>query len=200
MSQSSMSRGLCPRRSLSREGVSVQGGGLCPGRGSLSREGVSVQGRDLCPGLSVYRVSVGRRSLSRRLLYSGRDLCPEGPMSQRSLSRGAYVSEVSVQGSLSSWVSIQGRGLCPGRGSLSKGSLSREGVSVQGGLCPGTVSVQEVSVQGVSVRGSLSRGGGLCPGGLCPVGSLSNGVIVREVPCIGTRGRYASYWNSFLCH
>ena len=41
------------RGSLSREGVSVQGGGLCPGRGSLSREGVSVQGGGLCPGGSV---------------------------------------------------------------------------------------------------------------------------------------------------
>ena len=43
---------LCP-------GVSVQGGGLCPGRGSLSREGVSVQGGglylwDLCQGDPQY--------------------------------------------------------------------------------------------------------------------------------------------------
>ena len=44
-------------------------------------------------------------------------LCPRGPLS----------------GGLCQGVSVQGRGLCPGEGSLSRG-----GVSVQGrGLCPG---------------------------------------------------------------
>ena len=69
----------------------------------------------------------------------------------RGVSVPAYTTHdqgVSVQGSLSSGVSVQG-GLCP------VGSLSG-GVSVQGGLCP---------------RRSLSRGlypGGLCLGGLFP--------------------------------
>ena len=90
--------------------------------------------------------------------------------------QGSLSSGVPVQGgSLSSGVSVQG-GLCPGgslsrgvsvwgeslsRGSLSRGFLSRR-VSVQGGLCPG-VSVQGVSVQGVSVQG-VSVQGGLFPG------------------------------------
>ena len=38
-------------------GVSVQGGGLCPGRGSLSREGVSVWGVSV-QGVSVQGVSI----------------------------------------------------------------------------------------------------------------------------------------------
>ena len=63
--------GLCPGGSLSREGVSVQGRGLCLGRGSLSREGslsralcpgwVSVQG-SLCPVASLSRGSLSGRS------------------------------------------------------------------------------------------------------------------------------------------
>ena len=62
-------RGLYPgvlfpgRGSLSREGVSFKGGGLCTGRGSLSREGVSVQRRG-----SLFRVfSLQRVPFSRSL-------------------------------------------------------------------------------------------------------------------------------------
>ena len=67
-----------------------------------------------------------------------------------------------------------GRGLCPGRG-----SLSREGVSVQGGgLCPGG------SLSGES----LSRKGG----------GLSRGVLSGRPPCTVTCGRYTFYWNAFL--
>ena len=75
----SVQGGLCPgmslfRGSLSREGslskgVSVQGG-LCPGRGSLSREGVSVQGGGLCPG----RGSLSRGVSVQGGLYPGRGL------------------------------------------------------------------------------------------------------------------------------
>ena len=53
---------------------------------------------------------------------------------------------VSVwEGVLCSGVSVQGLGLCPGVGVLSRG------VFVQGGLCPGVVSFQRVSFQGISV-------------------------------------------------
>ena len=54
--------GLCPG-----EEVSVQGGGMCQGRGSLSRERVSVQ-RGLCPGRGF--------SVRETPLYSyGRAVC-----------------------------------------------------------------------------------------------------------------------------
>ena len=84
-------------------------------------------------------------------------------------------------------VSVQGVSVLR---SLSRGSLSK-GVSVQGDLCLG-VSVWEVSVQGGLCPGEVSVQGGLCPGG-----SLS-GVSVRALLTV-TSGRYASYWNAFLC-
>ena len=61
---------------------------------------------------------------------------------------GGSLSWGAVQGDLCQWgVSVQGGGLCPGRG-----SLSREGVSVQG------VSVQGASAQVVSVLGVFCQG------------------------------------------
>ena len=75
------------------------------GGGSVWRA-VSVQG-DLCPG-----VCLG-------------GLCLGGSLSRRSLSRGSLSREVSVWGSLSGGVSVQGD-LCQ------EGSLFR-GISVQGG-------------------------------------------------------------------
>ena len=109
---------------------------------------------------------------------------------KRSLRRLCFHRCLSVHGgglyggSLSSVVSVQGRGLC-----LREGSLSKGGVSVRGGLCPGgpggSLSRGEVSVQGR----------GLCPG----EGSLSRGgVSVSETPRTVTCGWYASYWNAFL--
>ena len=71
------------------------------------------------------------------------------------------------------------------RESLSRGSLSRETlswgslsrrVSVQGDLYPGGSLSRGVSVQRVSVSTFLSR----------------------ETPRTVARGRYASYWNTFL--
>ena len=112
---------------------------------------ISVQRGSLCPGES---------------LCAG-DLCPG-----RSLSREVPVQGVSVRGSLSREVSVQG-GLCPGR-FLSRGSLS-------GDLCPGRSLSREVSIQGVSFRGSLSRGS--LPG---------------TPPHTVKGGRNAFYWNAFL--
>ena len=198
--------GLCPRESLSRGGVSVQGRGLCvqgrglcPGEGSLSRGGVSVQGRGLCLGdlcrgdrkLFSFFTSLNLR-VSPQLhnnhvqhnyhprtkfakvvftgvcLSTGGGLCPHGV---GGLCRGGLCPRES----LTRRVSVQGRGLCPGEGSLcpEEGSLSRGGVSVQGrGLCPG---------EGFLSRGEVSvQGGGLCLGDLCRGGgSLSRGTPVR---------------------
>ena len=61
---------------------------------------------------------------------------------------------------------------------------SRRGVSIQGGLCPVGSLFDGVSVQGRSLSGEVS-GGGLCPG--------------EGYPLTVKSGRYASYWNAFLC-
>ena len=96
------------------KGVFVWGQGLCLGGGVSVWSGVSVQGVSIQGGLYP-----GGGSLSR-----GKGLCPGGgSLSRGSLSKGVSVQVVSV-----------------------RGSLSRE-VSVQGGLCPEVVSVQEVSVR-----------------------------------------------------
>ena len=67
-------------------------------------------------------------------------------------------------------------------------SVQGEGVSALGGFYP-EVSVQGVCLVGSPSGGSLSRGG-ICPGG----GSLS-----LRPPIWWKSGRYASYWNAFLC-
>ena len=125
----------------------------------------------------------------------------------------------SFQGVSVQEISIQGRGLCPGEGSLSRGgisvqgrvsvkgrgSLSRAKVSVQGsglcpgmGLCPGerSLSRRGVSVhgEGFSVQGrGLCPRRGLCPGvGLCPgEGSVSGGSL--------SRGGVICPWGGVLC-
>ena len=116
-------------------------------------------------------------------------LCPGGSLSmgvsvQGSLSRGVSVQGVSVQESLSRGVSVQEE-------SLSKGGLclgvSVQGVSVHGVLCPG-FSVQESLSRGVYVWGSLS-------GGLCPGGSLSGGSLLGRHPYGNER---VVCWNSIF--
>ena len=177
--------------SVHREGVSVP---ACT-TGQMTRE-VSVQVGSLS-GVSVQGVSVQVGFLSR-------GVCLGGSLSRVSLCGG---------------VSVQGWGLCPGVGSLSKGSLSgrslsRGGVPVQGwSLCPGVGSLSRgrVSVQGWDLcpgLGSLSRAGVSVQGGLCPGGSLSREISVQGGICPGgslsgsprtlTSGRYASYSSAFL--
>ena len=109
------------------------------------------------------------------------------------LCLGGLCLGVSIQG-----VSFQG-GLCPG------GSPSRV-VSVQGGLCPGERGLCPGGLclgglcLGVSVQGGLPDRG-LCLVGLCLGGSLSRGLSVREtLRHMVMSGRYASYWNAFLCY
>ena len=79
------------------EEVSVQeglypGGDLCPGGWSLSRRGVAVQEGALCPGDSIWGVSVqGFLSRGWSLSREG-DLCQgRGSLSRGSLSRGVSV-------------------------------------------------------------------------------------------------------------
>ena len=182
--------GLCPGGSLFSslcpgERVSPGKGVSFQGMGSLSRERVSIQGvsvQGVCPqAISVNwrslsrRVSLSRWSLSGGLSPGHGDLCSEGFLSRgrRYLSRVSLGSLTRVRGLFlfrslcqGKGVSDEGRGLCPGRG-----SLSSKGVSVQRRGC---LSREEVCVQGISVQQSLSRGlcpWGLCSGrGLCPVG------------------------------
>ena len=116
---------VCPQGSQSRSRGSQSWRGLWS-RG-VSSGGLCSKG--LCPGVSVQWGLCPGRSLSG-------SLCPGG-----SLSRGSLSREISV------WrVSVQGVGLCPGGGSLSRGWISVQGVD----LCPGDES--------------LSRGWVLCPG------------------------------------
>ena len=89
-------------------------GGLCPSMHHRSHD----QGV-LCPG----GVSVQGESLSRGDSLSRGSLFPEGSLSMGFLSRG-----VSVWGSLSRRVSVQG-GFC--LGGLCVGGLCLEGVSVR---------------------------------------------------------------------
>ena len=60
----------------------------------------------------------------------------------------------------------------------------------QGSLCPGG----SLSGGGALLGGSLSGGGSVSRRGLCP-GEVS----VRETLRMVMIGRYASYWNAFLC-
>ena len=191
-------------RSLSRGGVSVSRGGV-----SVSRGGVSVQGRSFCPGerslsregVSVWGISAGGdrklfsffTSLNLRVSpqlhnnhvqhnYHPRTKFAKVVFTGVCLSTGGGVSVHMVWGVSVGGISVQGRGLCPGEGSLSRG-----GVSVQGrGLCPG---------EGFLSRGEVSvQGGGLCLGDLC----RGRGFSVQGDPGKVMCGRYASYWNAFL--
>ena len=129
---------------FSQVSVCLQGGlGLCPG-GSLSREG-------LCPGGLCLGGLCLAGFLPRENLHPGCGCLSRGGGGvsvQGGFCLGALWQGLCPGGLCPGKFSVQGVGLCPGCGSLSRG------VSVQGGHCPGGSG---------GPRGSL---GGLCPRGV----------------------------------
>ena len=163
----------------------------------------------------------GMRMLGSGACMAGGHAWQRGVCGQRGMhGRGVHGGGHVWQGGMCGRVACMVAGMCGGGGMHGQGGHVWQGCAWQGACIAGGMHGQGVWVHGreVCMAGGHVWQGGVCGRGACVAGGLhgrghvwqggcmAGGMHATHVPHPNTtrysrsmRGRYASYWNEFLC-